>query len=108
MRPMQYHDRAAAGAEHKAGVLVLLIHIGSSALVLSCPLYNVPNFLCNESGMGIFKSQAFFSGIFHCDRLHIFLFTRGGTAAFPAPHGRFPALADRDATRDGRMLHWAA
>ena len=65
MCPVQHHIEAAVGAEHKAGVLVLLIHIGSSALVLSYPLHNVPNFLCNESGMGILKHQAFFSGMLH-------------------------------------------
>ena len=65
MRPVQHHIRTAVGAEHKAGVPVLLIHIGSSALVLSYPLHNVPNFLCNESGMGILKHQAFFSGMLH-------------------------------------------
>ena len=59
MRPVQHHVGAAVGTEHKAGVLVLLIHIGSSALALSYPLYNVPNFLCNESGMGVLKDQTF-------------------------------------------------
>ena len=33
--------------------------------VLPHPLYDVPDLLGNESGMGVLKHQTFFSGMFH-------------------------------------------
>ena len=64
MCPVQHHVGAAVGTEHKAGVLVLLIHIGSSALVLPHPLYHVPDLPRNEGGMGVLKDQALLSWMF--------------------------------------------
>ena len=65
MCPVEYHYFPAVRADHKPGILVLLIHLRSAALVLPYPLYNIPDLFGNDGRMGIFKHQTFLTRMFN-------------------------------------------
>ena len=65
MRPVEHHRFPAVRADHKSGILVLLIHLRSAALVLPYPLYNIPDLFANDGRMRIFKHEAFFPWVFN-------------------------------------------
>ena len=65
MRPVEHHRFPAVRADHKSGILVLLIHLRSAALVLPYPLYNIPDLFGNDGRMRIFKHEAFLTGMFN-------------------------------------------
>ena len=59
MRPVEHHRFPAVRADHKSGILVLLIHLRSAALVFPHPLHNIPDLFGNDGRMRIFKHEAF-------------------------------------------------
>ena len=65
MRSVKGHCLAAVRADHKSGILVLLIHFRSAALVLPHPLHNIPDLFANDGRMRIFKHQTFLTGMFN-------------------------------------------
>ena len=65
MRPVEHHRFPTVRADHKSGILVLLIHLRSAALVFPHPLHNIPNLFGNDGRMRIFKYETFFSWVLH-------------------------------------------
>ena len=68
-------------ADHKPGILVLLIHLCSAALVFPYPLYNIPDLFANDGRMGIFEHQTFLTRMFN------FALVLIGPGAEPVVHG---------------------
>ena len=65
MCPVEHHRFPTVRADHKSGILVLLIHLRPAALVLPHPLHNIPDLFANDGRMGIFKHQTFLTGMFN-------------------------------------------
>ena len=65
MRPVEHHCFATIGTNYQSGILVLLIHLRSAALILPYPLHNIPNLFGNDGRMRIFKHETFFSWVLH-------------------------------------------
>ena len=47
MRPVEHHRFPAVRADHKSGILVLLIHLRSAAFVFPYLLYDIPDLFAN-------------------------------------------------------------
>ena len=65
MRPVEHHRFPAVRADHKSGILVLLIHLRSAAFVFPYLLYDIPDLFGNDGRMRIFKHETFFSWVLH-------------------------------------------
>ena len=65
VRPMQYHRCPAVSTDHKAGILVLLIHVGAPAFVLPHPLDDVPGLPVDDGLMTALDYHALLAGMLH-------------------------------------------
>ena len=65
MCPVEHHRFPTVRADHKSGILVLLIHLRSAAFVFPYLLYDIPDLFANDGRMRIFKHEAFFPWVFN-------------------------------------------
>ena len=65
MRPVEHHCFATIGTNYQSGILVLLIHLRSAALVFPHLLHNIPNLFGNDGRMRIFKHETFLTRMFN-------------------------------------------
>ena len=80
MRPVEHHCFATIGTNYQSGILVLLIHLRSAALVFPHPLHNIPDLFGNDGRMRIFKHKAFLTRMFN------FALVLIGSGAEPVVH----------------------